>query len=213
MLFGKSQSLTLVSSHFGFSKPNKCSPIPEKLPDTCLNYYIGNNFPIRLGKSCGITEHGHLKTVNLNSKALVQLLTMNKKLAIFRRSRSHECTYLGQILPERGCNLHRNGGATCMIKEQQHSQNISNSNAQHQGSQTLSLSEQELSRETPLPMGTNGASCLFTHCFRSGRHEDRELESAPPSSGALCGSPASALPIPVIHRAPFENHWSSATTE
>jgi len=34
----------------------------------------------------------------------------------------------------------------------------------------------------------------------------------PASSGALCGSPASAL-SPAIHRAQFENHWFSAIIE
>ena len=48
-----------------------------------------------------------------------------------------------------------------MIKEQQHSLNISNSNAQCQGSQTLPLREQELSRDTPLPAGTEAMGRLL----------------------------------------------------
>lgn len=62
---------------------NKCSPIPghERLPDTPLHYYLGNNnFFICLGNSHDTAEHYHFKMVNLNSKALVQLLIMNKIL-------------------------------------------------------------------------------------------------------------------------------------
>lgn len=63
---------------------NKCFPPPghEKLPDTPLHYYLGNsNFSVCLGNnSRAIAEDYHFKTVNLNSKALVQLLIMNKPL-------------------------------------------------------------------------------------------------------------------------------------
>lgn len=48
-----------------------------------------------------------------------------------------------------------------MIKEQQHSLNTSNSNAQCRGSQAFSWSEEELSRNTLLPIGIEGIGCLL----------------------------------------------------
>lgn len=85
-----------------------------------------------------------------------------------------------------------------MIKEQQHSLNTSNSNAQCQGSQTFSLSEEELSRNTLLPTGMEGMGCLLRSIVLVRGTPGWGLggKPVPASSEARCGLPARALPIP-----------------
>lgn len=85
-----------------------------------------------------------------------------------------------------------------MIKEQQHSLNTSNSNAQCQGSQTFSLSEEELSRNTLLPTGMEGMGCLLHSIVLVRGTPGWGLggKPVPASSEARCGLPARALPIP-----------------
>lgn len=82
-----------------------------------------------------------------------------------------------------------------MNKEQQHSLNISNSNAQRQGSQTLSLGEQELSRYLWAPRA-RAASSTPLFLLRETRGWGLGGKPVPASSGALCGLTVSALPIP-----------------
>lgn len=54
-----------------------------------------------------------------------------------RTGKKTKQTYLGLTLQEWDCNLHKNGGATCMIKGQQHILNTGNCNAQYRDSQTF----------------------------------------------------------------------------
>lgn len=84
-----------------------------------------------------------------------------------------------------------------MNKEQQHSLNTSNSNAQCQGSQTFSLSEEELSRNILLPTG-EGMGCLLhsSVLIRGTTGWGLVGKPVPASSEARCGLPASALSIP-----------------
>lgn len=94
---------------------NKCSPIPghEKLPDTPLHYYLGNrNFLIRLRNSRDIAEHYHFKIVNLNSKALVQLLIMNKPLQFSEEAEAMNAHTWARFF--------RSGAAICTEMEGQH---------------------------------------------------------------------------------------------
>lgn len=83
-----------------------------------------------------------------------------------------------------------------MIKEQQHSLNISNSNAQCQGSQTLSLSKEELSRYSfSCKHQGHGLSPPFL-LIRGTPGWGLGGKPVPTNSGALCGLPASTLSIP-----------------
>lgn len=85
-----------------------------------------------------------------------------------------------------------------MIKEQQHSLNISNSNAQCKGSQTLSLSEEELSRKLLCLQAPRAWAVSSTPLFliRGTSGWGLGVKPVPASSGALCGLPASVLTIP-----------------
>lgn len=82
-----------------------------------------------------------------------------------------------------------------MIKERQHSPNISNSNAQRQGSQTLSLTEQELSRYL-WALRAWAASSTPPFLIRETQGWGLGGKPVPASSGVRCGLPVSALPIP-----------------
>lgn len=85
-----------------------------------------------------------------------------------------------------------------MIKEQQHSINTSNSNAQCRGSQAFSRSEEELSRNTSLPTGIEGMGCLLHSIVLIRGTPGWQLggKPVPASSEACCGLPANALSMP-----------------
>lgn len=99
-----------------------------------------------------------------------------------------------------------------MIKEQQHSLNTSNSNAQCQGSQTFSLREEELSRNTLLPTGMEGMGCLLHSIVLSEEHLDGNLEESQYllAQRLAVDNQQGHYQSPVIHRAQFENHWFTA---
>lgn len=102
-----------------------------------------------------------------------------------------------------------------MIKEQQHSLNTSNSNAQCQGSQTFSLSEEELGRNTLLPPGMEGMGCLLHSIVLIEEHLDGDLEESQyllAQRLAVDYQQVHCQP-PVIHRAQFENPWFTAVTD
>lgn len=102
-----------------------------------------------------------------------------------------------------------------MIKEQQHSLNTSNSNAQCQGSQTFSLSKEELSRNTLLPIGTEGTGISSTPLFWPEEHLDGDLEESQYllAQRLAVDYQQAHCQFLVIHRAQFENHWFTAIIE
>lgn len=90
---------------------SKCSPVPEneKLP-LALSGNI--NFSICLGNSRDIAEHYHFTMVNLNSKAVVQLLIMNNSLPFSEEAEAMNAHTWGRFFRRRA--------AICTEMEGQH---------------------------------------------------------------------------------------------
>lgn len=94
---------------------NKCSPIPghEKLTDTPLHYYLGNNsFSTCMSNSHDLADHYRFKMVSLNSKALVQLLIMSKPLQFSEEAEATNAHTWARFF--------RSGAAICTEMEGQH---------------------------------------------------------------------------------------------